>query len=316
LEFEYKPYTLECDIMADILVRAGCFLAIIAMGFLLRRFGFFKEGDFRVISQITLKLTLPAAIAVSFAEISIEPAMLSIAFLALGGGVIYIAMSFLINLQTTKEQRAFAMLNTSGYNIGLFALPLVQSSLGPVGVVAASLFDVGNAFVCLGGAYGVASAVKDGSGFSFKRIGKALMTSVPFVTYIIMILLNFTGLRLPRAVLSFADIVRGANTFMAMLMIGVGFQLEINGSQLRQIVKIVLVRYGIATILALIFYHFLPFSLEIRQTLVLLVFSPIGSATPAFTAEMQSDVGLSSAVSSVCMLCSIIIMTTLMAVML
>ena len=302
--------------MSEILIRAGCFVAIIAMGFLLRRLGFFKEGDFRVISQITLKLTLPAAIVVSFAEISVEPAMLSVAFLALGGGVLYIAVAFLINLRSSKELRAFAMLNTSGYNIGLFALPLVQSSLGPVGVVAASLFDVGNAFVCLGGAYGVASAVKDGSGFSFKRIGKALLTSVPFMTYIVMILLNFTGLRLPNAVLSFADIIRGANTFMAMLMIGVGFKLEINGSQLRQIFKIVLTRYSIAAIFALAFYYLLPFSLEIRQTLVLLVFSPIGSATPAFTAEMNSDVGLSSAVSSVCMLCSIVIMTTLMVVML
>lgn len=302
--------------MPDIQVRAGCFVAIIAMGFVLRRIGFFKEGDFRVLSQITLKLTLPASIVVSFAQMTVDPAMLSIVLLALGGGILYIGLAFLINLRSNKEQRAFDVLNIPGYNIGLFALPLVQNFVGPVGVVTTSLFDVGNAFVCLGGAYGVASSVKDGCGFSFKRIGKALLTSVPFLTYIIMITLNLTGIHLPGGVLSFADIIKSANTFMAMLMIGVGFKLEADRRQLWQILKIVLIRYSVAAALASAFYFLLPFSLEIRQTLVLLAFSPISSAVPAFTGEMKGDIGLSSAVNSICILCSIVIMTALMTVML
>jgi predicted permease len=302
--------------MPGILVRAGCFVAIIVMGFVLRRIGFFREGDFRVLSQITLKLTLPASIVVSFAQMTVDPAMLSIVLLAFGGGILYIGIAFLINLRSDKEQRAFDVLNIPGYNIGLFALPLVQNFVGPVGVVTTSLFDVGNAFVCLGGAYGVASSVKDGCGFSFKRIGKALLTSVPFLSYIIMITLNLTGIHLPGGVLSFADIIKNANTFMAMLMIGVGFKLEADRKQLWQILKIVLIRYSVAAALATVFYFLLPFSLEIRQTLVLLAFSPISSAVPAFTGEMKGDIGLSSAVNSICILCSIVIMTTLMAVML
>ena len=302
--------------MLDLLVRAGCFVAIIVLGFVLRRVGVFKEGDFRVLSQITLKITLPASIVVSFAQMDIDPAMLTIVLLGLGGGVVYIAAAFLVNLRSDKDQRAFEVLNIPGYNIGLFALPFVQNFLGPVGVVTTSLFDAGNAFVCLGGAYGVASSVKDGSGFSFKRIGKALLTSVPFMSYAVMITLNLTGVVLPSPVLSFAEIIKSANTFMAMLMIGVGFKLEANRKQIGSIAKILLVRYGIAAALASVFYFLLPFSLEIRQTLVLLAFSPIGSAVPAFTNEMKSDVGLSSAINSICILCSIVIMTTLLAVML
>lgn len=302
--------------MQDILTRAGCFIAIILLGFVLRRAGVFKEGDFRVLSQITLKITLPASIVVSFAQMTVDPAMLSILFLALGGGLLYMGVAFLMNLRSDKEQRAFEMLNLPGYNIGLFAMPFVQNFLGPVGVVTTSLFDTGNAFICLGGAYGVASSVRDGSGFSFKRIGKALLTSVPFLSYIVMIALNLMGLQLPGAVLSLAEIIKNANTFMAMLMIGVGFKLEADAKQLLKILKIVLVRYGIAAILASVFYFVLPFSLEIRQTLVLLAFSPIGSAVPAFTAEMKGDVGLSSAINSICILCSIVIMTALLAVML
>lgn len=302
--------------MYDILVRAGCFVAIIALGFVLRTVGFFKEEDFRVLSQITLKITLPASIIVSFSQMTIDPSMLVITLLALCGGIVYIGAAFLLNLRKDKQQRAFDIVNIPGYNIGLFAVPFVQNFLGPVGMVSASLFDAGNAFVCLGGAYGVASAVKDGIGFSFKRIGKALVTSVPFMSYIIMLTLNFTGLRLPGAVLSLAEIIRSANTFMAMLMIGVGLKLDISAGQLCKLLQVLAVRYGIAAVLACVFYFLLPLSLEIRQTLVLLAFSPISSATPAFTGELKGDVGMSSTINSACILCSIVIMTVLIIVML
>lgn len=301
--------------MLDILVRAGCFIAIIILGFVLRRVGFFKEGDFRVLSQIALKITLPASIVVSFSQMTVELSMLTIVFIALGCGLVYMAVAFLINLKKTKEQRAFEILNIPGYNIGLFALPFVQSFLGPVGVVTTSLFDTGNAFICLGSSYGVASCVKDGSGFSVKRVGKALMTSVPFLTYVIMLVLNLARLQLPAPVLSFAEIIRNASTFVAMLMIGVGFELKADKKQLGQIAKIVAVRYSLAAVFAAVFYFLLPFSLQIRQALVLLAFSPISSAVPAFTNELGGDVGMSSAVNSVCILCSVVFMTVLMVVM-
>lgn len=302
--------------MTEILTKAGCFIAIIILGFVLRYVGFFKEGDFRVLSQITLKLTLPAAIVVSFSQMDMDASMLTISLLGLGCGVVYIIAAFLMNMRYERKQRAFEVLNLPGYNIGLFAMPFVGGFLGPVGGVTTSLFDTGNAFVCLGGAFGAASSINDGSGFSLKRVGKALLTSVPFMTYIVMITLNLTGLRLPTPVISFADTIRGANTFMAMLMLGVGFKLEANRTQILQIIKLVLVRYVLAAVFACIFYFVLPFELEIRQTLVLLVFSPIGAAVPAFTAEMKGDFGLSSAVNSICIVCSIVFMTVLMLVML
>ena len=302
--------------MLDILIKAGCFIGIILLGFILRKVGFFKEGDFQILSKITLKITLPAAIVVSFSQIEVNISMLSISLIALGCGVLYMVIAYLVNLRADKSRRAFEVLNLPGYNIGLFAMPFVGGFMGAIGSVTTSLFDTGNAFVCLGGSYGVASSINDGSGFSAKRILKALVTSVPFMTYIVMIILNLTGLRLPVPVVSFADTIRGANTFMAMLMLGVGFKMEANSKQIWQIVKLVVIRYSVAAVLACVFYFVTPFELEIRQTLVLLAFSPIGAAVPAFTAEMKGDFGLSSAVNSICILCSIVFMTVLMMVML
>lgn len=302
--------------MLDILTRAGSFIGIIFLGYILKKIGFFKDEDFTILSRITIRITLPATIVTSFAGKEIDPSMLSLTFLAIGCGLIYVAIGYLINRKNSKEQQAFEMLNLPGYNIGTFVIPFAQSFLGPLGVIAVSLFDTGNAVICLGGAFSLASMVKDGSGFSVKRILKALSKSVPFVFYITMLLLNMMKIKIPDPVVSFASTIGNANAFMAMLMIGVGFKLGGEKSQIKTIVKLLSIRYGLATIFALIFYFLLPFDLEVRQALVILAYSPIGSAVPGFTGELKGDVGLSSALNSIAMVISITITVILLFVML
>lgn len=302
--------------MLDIVMRAGCFVGIILLGYFLKRIGFFKDEDFTVLSKITIRITLPCTIITSFAGKTIDPAMLSLTAIAIGCGAVYMTIGYVINRRNGREQQAFEMLNLTGYNIGTFVIPFAQSFLGSLGVIAVSLFDTGNAVMCLGGAFSLACMVRDGGGFSFKRIGKALATSVPFVCYVTMLLMNLLSLQVPQFVLSFAGIVGNANAFMAMLMIGVGFRLEKNGAQTRRILRMLAIRYGIATIFALIFYFVTPFALEVRQALVILAYSPIGSAVPGFTGEMKGDVGLSSALNSMAIVISIIITVILLAVML
>ncbi|MEE1036921.1 MAG: AEC family transporter [Oscillospiraceae bacterium] len=302
--------------MLEILIRAGCYVAIIALGYVLRRKGFFGPEAFGVISGIVIKITLPAAIISSSAGKPIDASMLTISLLGLGGGVAYMLLAALVHRKQGKEQRAFGVLNTPGYNIGTFALPFTQSFLGPVGVLTTSLFDVGNSFICLGGAFGVARAVKEGAGFDLKRILTAPLRSIPFLTHLTMVTLNLLALDVPGPVLSMAEIVGNANAFLAMLMIGVGFNLSGEKGQTGAIARVLVVRYSFAAALALACWFLLPFDLEVRQTLVILAFSPIGSAVPVFTAELNGDVGLSSAINSISILCSIGIIVTLLVVML
>ncbi len=303
--------------MAEIIVKAGGFVAIILLGYVLKRIGVFKQEDFSVLSKVVIRITLPAAIITSFAGQTIDASMLTLLFLGMGCGVLYILLGFLLNLKATPEQRAFEILNLPGYNIGCFTIPFVSSFLGPVGMVATSLFDSGNAFVCLGGAFGVAQSVKDGGkGLDIRRVLKALSKSVPFLTYITMVVLNLLRISLPQFVVSWAGTIGGANAFLAMFMIGVGFKLGGERSQYGAIARILGVRFGVGAILALIFYFVLPFELEVRQALVLLAFSPIGSAVPPFTAELGGDAGLSSAINSMAILISIVINVILLTVLL
>ena len=302
--------------MLDILMRAGSFVGIILLGYFLKKIGFFKQEDFSVLSKITIRITLPCAIITSFAGKTIDPAMLSLSALAIGCGFLYIAIGYIMNMRNSREKQAFEMLNLPGYNIGTFVIPFVQSFLGPMGVLAVSLFDTGNAVICLGGAYSIAAMVKDGSGFSVKRIVKALAKSVPFVCYISMLLMNLLKLQVPAFVLTFAGIGANANAFMAMLMIGVGFKLESDRTQLSTVIRLLSIRYGIAFVLSVLCYNLLPFDLEVRQALVILLCSPIGSAVPGFTEELKGDVGLSSAMNSLAIVISVVITVVFLSVML
>ena len=143
-----------------------------------------------------------------------------------------------------------------------------------------------------------------------------LVRSVPFDAYVIMLVLGLLKIRVPEFITTFAATVGGGNAFLAMLMIGVGFKLSGDRSQIGQIAKIISVRYGVAVILAFVFYNFLPFALEYRQALAVLVFSPIGSAAPAFTAEMKGDIGLASAINSVSIIISVISFVVVLALVL
>ena len=302
--------------MLNILTKAGCYVAIIILGILLRRVGFFKESDFSVLSKIVIKVTLPAALIVNAATRELSPQLLTLSLLGFGGGALYVAVGWLISRRADKETQAFDTLNHAGYNIGLFAIPFTESFLGATGVMAASIFDVGNAFICLGGSYGVAAAIKDGKGFDLKRILKALAVSVPFLVHIGTVILNLLHVPFPAPVVDCAKIVANANSFLAMLMIGVGFKLELEKSKLGHVMRILFVRYGIAAVLSLCYWFLLPFDRTVRLALVILAVSPMGSAVPGFTEELKGDVGLSCSVNSLTILISIIATVTLLATML
>lgn len=302
--------------MLDVLVRAGSFVAAIFLGYILRKIGVFRKEDFKVLSIVVLKITLPAAIVVSFANTKLTPDMLVMILMGFGIGAVYMLTGYLANLKRSPGEKGFAIINLSGDNIGCFSMPFVQSFMGPAGVVATSLFDSGNAIVVLGGSYGVAATVKEGGGLSLKRLFKSLLTSIPFMFYVVLTTLKILHIPIPSQVVDFVQPVANSNAFLAMLMIGVGFHISADKAQMKTIIKLVTLRYTIGAVFALFIYFCLPFTQEIRNTLVLLAFSPVGSSAPIFTQLLGEDEGLASAINSICILVSIAIMVVLLPVLL
>ena len=295
--------------MEAILMRAGSFMAVIILGYVLKKVGFFKEDDFYVMSKIMVKITLPASIIVNFSQTKMEPSMFLLCLLGFGGGILYMALGWIMGGKDPDE-KGFQILNLSGYSIGSFTMPFTSSFFGPAGVVVTSLFDTGNAVIALGGSYSIGAMVKNREKkFSFIPLCKTLLCSVPFDAYLFMYILYWLHLSLPAPVLNIAQLVANANAFLAMLMLGVGFKLSGDRTQMSKIVKMLGVRYGVAVLTAAAFYFLLPFSLEYRKALAVLVFSPIAAAAPAFTADLKGDINLASAVNSLSIIISMFCIT-------
>jgi hypothetical protein len=299
--------------MTDILVRAACFVAVIVIGAVLRRTGFFKKEDFALLSKIVIRITLPAAIITNFAGRQLDYSLLVLILIGFLCGIVQMLTAYLLNRRRGKSAQSFAVLNTSGVNIGNFVLPFAQGFLGPAGVMVVSLFDVGNAVTCLGGAFSVAEMIqKNRKRFSFLPILRALARSVPLITYITVCLLSILRIDLPGPVVSLAGIIGNANAFLAMLMLGVGF--HVDTSRIPDMIRLLLPRYLVSAAMAALCYFLLPVPSIYRPALIIPFLGPVATAAPAFTAQLNEDYELASAVNSFSILISILLISAALMV--
>lgn len=288
--------------MGAVFAKSISFLFVILLGVVFRSVGIFGEKDHKVISSIVLKITLPAAVISSTANMAWQPQLLLIPVLALAVNWGMIGLGVLLSRGRTAAERALYMLNLPSWNIGAFALPFLQSFLGAQAVMAACLFDVGNSIMCTGGSYALVSVVCGGEKPDLKSVGKKLLGSVPFVTYITMLVLVMLGVTVPQGLLDFISPIAVANPFLAMLMIGAMFRVQAKPEYIWSAVRVLGIRLAAALVLAVAILSLAPFSLEMRRGLAVLVFAPISVIAPAFTEQCGGDGGLASFINSLSIL--------------
>lgn len=298
--------------MNGILLRAFSLLFFLVLGVFLKKVKVLHQSDFTALSRIVMRVTLPCAVLVNLNGADLGLSMLGITFLGLMIGVLLMGCGYLLYFRRGQSLRAFGVLNLAGFNIGNFALPFIQGMLGATGVLVTSIFDVGNSIICLGGAYGIASLVKyrsesPSAASSFKRVGKTMITSVPFDFYIGMAILALLHISLPDPIIAVAQVGANANPFLSMTMLGVAFRLGSVRERLGELMRILLVRYGVCIALALCIYFLFPYPEAVRQPLCLLCLAPIGSAIPPFTHELGEDYEFSGTINSISVMISIVL---------
>ena len=166
-------------------------IIIIALGYLLKRLNILKEKDGEVISKIIFKISLPALVLVTFDSVKIETSLILLPVIVLIYGLITACLGLLVFKNEERELKgSFLML--SGFNVGLFAFPLVFAIWGMEGLTYFSMFDVGTSFVVFGIAY-ILGSYFSAEGLKLKPIEilKKLGKSIPLMTYLIASILNF-----------------------------------------------------------------------------------------------------------------------------
>lgn len=299
--------------MAQILLNSASFVFIIILAYVLKRFGLFGPKDYKIITKLTLNVTLPAAILTSFAAFEADPSLFLCILIGFGMNWLILGIAFVLSIKKDIPTRMLWLNCSPGYNIGSFALPFVQSFLPPASVVACCLFDAGSAVMCTGGTYALTCGLTGkGNHLSVRQIGKNLVTSVPFMTYMVMILVTFTGIPIPRALVNFVSPIAKANPFLAMFMIGSMFEIHIPHSKVMNIVKILAVRVGSALLAALGCYFLLPLPLQIRQAMAIAVCAPISVAATALAEKAGADPAEAGCLNSLSIPISIACIITLL----
>lgn len=265
-------------------------LLIIALGYLAKRVGIIKEKDGEGMARIIFNITLPLLIINSFNSMKLD---FSLIYLTLAGFIFGILMSligiFVFKKESKTVRGALTML-IPGFNIGLFAYPLVEAIWGTNGLKFFGMFDMGNALIVFGVCYIVANYfAPDEEDINFKSIVKKLLSSIPLMTYIITLIINMSGFHYPSVIIDISKIVSKANAPLSLLLLGVYLNFSFDKIYWKSIIKVVSLRYIIGLVVGLTLFLLLPFDSLFRYTLLIGFILPIGSAVIPYAIQFDYD---------------------------
>lgn len=299
----------------SVILKAVSFFVMIAFGYLFKHLGLIKKEFCSELAVISMKFFLPAAIMASFATFQMDYSMLILILFGLGGGVLFLIIGYIITINGSRDDRIYYMVSGNSYNIGNFVLPFVSSFFGPVGIVSTSLFDAGNSVMLLGINCSVTEILVGNNGE--KRHGKLafilkrLFSAPAFDAYAVMVILALLNIKLPSAFYSICSEIGKANGPLAMFMIGAMLEIHFDKSYLNMTLKMLLIRGLVSAFLMFIISRLTFLPDEARIAGMIVVWSPIGSASAANTAILGGNTAIGAFVNTISLLCSLIIIPTL-----
>ena len=304
--------------MGTVLLKALSFVLIIVLGYVLKKLVFKKPQDHQIIAFILLNVTLPATVVHAFGTFQRDTSLFLIILLGFLCSLIPLLFVYLISRRERKDKRAFSMINVCGFNIGCFALPFVQNFFGPGGMIVACLFDIGNAFMVTGGSFAFTSTflqTNPAEKQTLFTLLKKFVSSIPFDTYLLMLALVVFNIPVPETVITLVEPVAAANSFLALLLIGMMFEFRTRADKYRTLFSVLGLRLLFGAAFSAMLYFFLPFSPEVRQVLAVVAFAPVSSLAPIYTERCGSDGALSSLTLSLSILISLMAMIALVLFM-
>ena len=297
--------------MDFILIKVSSFLSIIIAGIIAGRSGKLGRRTGEAISTIVFNFTLPAAIIHAFGSADFTPRMLLLVPLGVACTLGPYLLTLLATRRSSHDDRILYLMNASGFNIGSFGLPFVQAFFPASTVVAACMFDAGNALMMTGGTFALTRVITSGERIEHPvyDIARRLLSSAPFVCYLALIGLAIAGIRVPQAIVAFTEPMANANGFLSMFMLGLMVSFSIDEEQLHKLADLLFSRICLSAVMSAGVMLLLPFSFSIRCIVAVLLWAPIGSMGPVFTLWAGGDHGLAGLANTVSIFIGVVMMT-------
>lgn len=267
-------------------------LTIILFGFLIKKANIIKEEGGKGIAKIIINITLPALIFDVIISLELVPQLILLFFICIGFSVLVLSVGALIFRNYKGSLKGVLLMTSIGYNIGLFAYPLIEGVWGEEGLQHIALFDFGNAFIVFGFCYIIAAIFSQKNQSAEEKIDgkyiiKKLFTSLPLVSFIIAVILNVLGLKLPFFLSELAAILSRANMALTLLLLGIYLNFKFKKSEWMNVIKVIAIRYGLGLTFGTILFFLLPYSILYRTILLVALILPVGMAVVPFVVEYE-----------------------------
>ena len=283
--------------MADVNVIFLLSISIVAIGYVVKKLNILKETDGDTIAKIIFNITLPAVILQVTTTIQFE---LSLVLLPLIGIVFGFLMSFIALLVFRKHPpniKGAMIMTMIGFNVANFFFPLVQGIWGQPGMQYIALFDAGNAFTIFIICYILSTIYSPKNQenvvkINVKYILKRIISSAPILSYVIALIINFSGIVIPSFFSELLDILARANSALALLLLGVFLHFKFGKAEWISILKVLVLRYGVGLLVGLALFFLLPpttFNHLFRIIICLALILPVGLAVIPFSVENGYD---------------------------
>ena len=284
-------------------------LSVIFVGYILKRAGKLTEELGKNLSIVVINVTLPALILSTIPTIELDRSLVIAALISI---IFSVAMVFLSKRLFRKDKNeAEAVLNSLGFNIGLFAYPIIEGLFGKNGLKTIAMFDFGNAIIVFGVVYlvcyGYSSKGKD-KPLNKKRILTLFLGSLPFMSYIVAIGLNIMDLTLPRLVGDTVLVLSKANMGLVLLVLGLNLNFTFEKSEWKIILKVLALRYSTGLSIGLLLFFTLPFSLLYRTVILFGLILPVPVVVVPYSVEFGFNSRLSGTIANFTIIISFIIM--------
>ncbi len=301
--------------MSTVLFKALAFVLMIALGYLAKTKQLLQQEDSQILMKLIINITMPMALISGFRTFSFDASLLFALAIGFGFNLFLLAIGWLFSAHRAADIRALYVLNIPSYNIGNFALPFVQGFLPSSATLCLCMFDAGNNPIGTGITYSAAASLTAGdTRLSLRDIARKLFHSPPFLAYFIMLVLYLPGIRLPDAFFDMCALFGQGNTFLAMFTLGLIFEWHLTRSDIREVLRILGIRYILCLLAAAAVYLLTPFDLITRQTLCLCLVAPVTTLSVAYGLACGCTHSMIAALSSVSMAASFVLSLGLLIV--
>ena len=297
------------SIMSNVATQTIVYLALLFLGYGFKQLGIFRTEDAGFLKSVILYITMPAAAVNGLKALELQPSFLWCFLIGFATCSILMAVGMFASRKASASDKLLFLFSFNSFNVGNFAIPFLNGLISDNGFAALCLFDISVAIFLYGIDYSVAESRKgQGGGFSPKLLLKKLFCSPITDAYLIMLLLAALHLRLPSPILKLAEVAGNANAFLAMLSIGILFELSLDKKSLRTLLKFFSLRYVTVLLIAGAVLLFVPFPPDIRQAVCVLLMAPVASVAPLLTVNAGGDGGNAAQANSLSILIGIVMM--------